>query len=97
MQQGQQEEAYQGFKYSIELDDEYKIEHRTSPLMKLLESMEKYEEMLQIITKLQIKKPNALGFLIWKGVALRHLERMDECTECFAKAVEVQPNNEMFV
>merc|ERR1712176_1459507 len=83
--------------YSIQMDDDYKIEHRVSPLMKLLESMEKYDEMISIIDKLLIKKPDGLGFLIWKGVALSHLERIDESEKCFERAVELQPNNEMFV
>eukprot|EP00484_Ammonia_sp_Unknown_P020607 CAMPEP_0197051640 /NCGR_PEP_ID=MMETSP1384-20130603/26252_1 /TAXON_ID=29189 /ORGANISM="Ammonia sp." /LENGTH=587 /DNA_ID=CAMNT_0042484231 /DNA_START=22 /DNA_END=1785 /DNA_ORIENTATION=- len=97
MQMGQNKEAYEGFMYSIQLDDEYKIEHRISPLMKLLESEEKHEEMLSVVSKLQSKHPKALGMLIWKGVALKHLNRMPECEECFGKAVELQPQNEMFV
>ena len=97
LQMGQQQEAYEGMIYSLEMDDEYKIEYRVSPLMQLLESMEKYDEMLTIIDKFINKKPESIGFLVWRGVALRHLERMDECELCFEKAVEAQPTNDMFV
>eukprot|EP01084_Bolivina_argentea_P294326 506387_1 len=85
----------EGFMYSIEIDNTYKIEIRINPPMKLLESQNKYNEMIELANKLLIKNPKAVGILSWKGVGLKGLNQMTECIKCFEKAVELQPQNEM--
>merc|ERR1712228_438724 len=62
-----------------------------------MESMGKYDEMIKICDNFLSKDENALGFLFWRGVALKHLDRIDECEQCFEKAVDKQPMNDMFV